>query len=66
MINNLLHFGLGHPANAIGSKIGVPGLNTSQTAQILITLFLPLGYQTGIGNVLFQTVIVQLCQKKER
>lgn len=40
---SLLELGLGHAAHAVRSKVGVPSLDTLQTAQVLVALLLPLG-----------------------
>lgn len=40
----LLQLPLGHAADAVGGEVGVPGLDTPQATQILVTLLFPLGY----------------------
>ena len=51
--------GFGHSANAIGSVIGVANLHTAKTAQVFVALFLPLGDQCLVSNLVLQTKIVQ-------
>ena len=46
----LLQLPLGHAADAVGGEVGVPGLDTPQATQILVTLLLPLGYQVPVRN----------------
>ena len=50
----LLQLVLGHPADAVGGEVGVPGLDTPQAAEVLVTLLLPLGDQGRIGNLLLK------------
>lgn len=56
----LLQLGLGHPADTVRRKVCVTCLNTSKTTQILISLFLPLCYESSICYFLLDTVIIQL------
>lgn len=49
---SLLQLVLGHPADAVGGEVGVAGLNTSQAAEVLVTLLLPLGDQRRVGDLL--------------
>lgn len=51
---------LGDPADAVGSEVGVSCLDTTQAAQILIALLLPLGDQVLVCVALFYTVVIQL------
>ena len=55
-----LELGLGHAAHAVGAEVGVARLNAAQTAQVLVALLLPLGDQVGVGDLLAQTVVVEL------
>ena len=48
----LLQLVLGHPADAIGGEVGVPGLNAPQAAEVLVALLLPLGDQGRVGDFL--------------
>jgi len=52
-------FLFGHSANAVGSKVCVPGLDASKTAQILIPLLLPLCDQVCVSVLLFDAKVVQ-------
>ena len=48
----LLQLVLGHPADAVGGEVGVPGLDTPQAAEVLVALLLPLGDQGRVGDFL--------------
>lgn len=63
---HLLQLLLGDPADAVSGEVGVTRLNTAQTAEVLIALLLPLGDQVGVGDLLTQHVVVQLCQMRDR
>lgn len=53
-------FALGDSADAVGSKVGVSCLDTAQTAQVLVALFLPLGNQVLVCIALLYAVVIQL------
>lgn len=55
-----LQLRLRYPANAIRPEVGVPGLNTPQAAQVFVAGLFPFGYQVSIGNLLLETIFVQL------
>lgn len=57
---SLLELGLGHAAHAVRAKVGVPSLDTLQTAQVLVALLLPLGDQVRVGDLLVDAKVVQL------
>lgn len=61
---NSYHFqlALGDPADAVGSKVGVPGLDAAQAAEVLVTLFLPLRNQVFVGVSLLDAVLIELCR----
>lgn len=52
---------LGDSADAVGSKVGVSGLDATQATQILIALLFPLGNQVLVCIPFLYTVIIQLC-----
>lgn len=54
-----------YSADTVCAKVCVPGLNTSETAEVLISLLLPLGYQILVGNVFLQAVFIQFCNKMQ-
>lgn len=58
------HFQLAfrHSAYAICSEVGVSCLNAAKTAQIFITLLLPLRNQVLVSISFFYTVIVEFCK----
>ena len=56
---SLLELGLWHPADAVGREVGVPGLDASQAAQVLVALLLPFGDQVAVGDLVLQAVVVQ-------
>lgn len=50
----LFQLRLGYSADAGRSlKVHIAGLNTSHTAQLLVTILLPLCYEVGVGISLF-------------
>ena len=57
---SFLQLTLGDSADAVGGKVRVPGLNTSETTQVLITLLLPLGDQVTIRYLLLDAVFIKL------
>ena len=57
--SSVLQFGLGHAADAIRTEVGVPGLNASQTAEILVSLLLPFGDQVFVRQSLFDGEVVE-------
>lgn len=61
---NSYHFQLafGDPADAVGSKVGVPCLDTPEAAEILITLFLPLCNQVFVSVSFLDAVLIELCR----
>lgn len=58
--SSFFQFGLWHTAYTVGAEIRVTRLYAAQAAQILVTRFLPFGYQIGVGDFLIDTVVVQL------
>ena len=60
----LFQFGLGHSADAVGGEVGVPGLDAPETAETLVALFLPLGDQIAVRDLVLDTVFVELWKKK--
>jgi hypothetical protein len=50
---------LGHPADTRAAEIGLFRLHASQTAQLLVALFLPLGDQRGVCVVVLQQPLVE-------
>jgi len=56
----VLQLGLGHAADAVRAEVGIPGLNASQAAQILVALFLPFGDQVFVRQSLFDREVVEL------
>lgn len=61
---NSYHFQLafGDPADAVGSKVGVPCLDTPQAAEVLVTLFFPLCNQVFVSISFLDAVLIQLCR----
>lgn len=51
---------LGDSADAVGSKVGVSGLDATQAAQVLVALLLPLGNQVLVCVAFLYTVVIQL------
>ena len=51
---------LGDSADAVGSKVGVSGLDAAQAAQVLVALLLPLGDQVLVCVALLDAVLIQL------
>ena len=64
-LNNppLFQLALGDSADAVSGKVGVPGLDTAQTTQILVTLLLPLGYQSCVSNFFLNSTYYELLKK---
>lgn len=60
--NDSPHFQLafGDPADAVGSEVGVPRLDTPQAAEVLVTLFLPLRNQVFVSVSFLDAVFVEL------
>lgn len=60
--NDSPHFQLafGDPADAVGSKVGVPCLDTPQAAEVLVTLFFPLCNQVFVSISFLDAVLIQL------
>lgn len=56
----LFQLRLGHPADAVSPKVGVPRLDAPQAAQVLVAGLFPLGDQIPVGDLLLQAVLVQL------
>lgn len=56
---------LGDSADAVGSKVGVSGLDATQATQILIALLFPFGNQVLVCIAFLYTVIIQLCQRRQ-
>ena len=56
----LLQLVLGHPADAVGGEVGVPGLDAPQAAQVLVALLLPLRDQVRVCNLLPDAVVVEV------
>lgn len=56
----------GDSADAVGSKVGVTGLDATQATQVLVALLLPLGNQVLVCIALLYTVFIQLCQETQR
>jgi len=50
---------LRHSTNAVRLKVGVPSLDTTKAAQILIALLLPFGDQVRICYSFFHTIVIQ-------
>ncbi len=61
----LLQLGLGHPADAVGGEVGVPGLNAAQATEVLVALLLPLGDQVGVRYLVLQAVVVQFWKREK-
>ena len=59
----LLQLALGDSADAVGGEVGVPGLDTAQTTQILVTLLLPLRYQSWVSNFFLNLTYYELLKK---
>lgn len=61
-LNDSPHFQLafGDPADAVGSEVGVPGLDAAQAAEVLITLFLPLCNQVFVSIPFLDAVLIEL------
>ena len=57
----LLQLRLRHPADAVRREVGVPSLDASEAAEVLVSLLLPLGDQVLVGDLVLQAVVVQLC-----
>lgn len=55
----LLQFAFGNSAHTVGTKVGVPGLDTAQTTQVFISLLPPFGNKTLVSNLFLQTIIIQ-------
>lgn len=55
-----LELAFGDSADAVCSKVGVSGLNTTKTAQIFITLLLPLSNQILVSVSLPYAIIIEL------
>lgn len=51
---------LGDSADAVGSKVGVSGLDATQAAQVLVALLLPLSNQVLVCVAFLYTVVIQL------
>lgn len=60
--NDSPHFQLafGDSADAVGSKVGVPCLDTPEAAEVLIALFLPLCNQVFVSVSLLDAVLIEL------
>lgn len=56
----LLKLRLGYTTDAVGSKVGIPGLDATQAAKILIALLFPLGHQVAVGQALTDAVLEEL------
>lgn len=56
----------GDSANAVGSKIGVSGLDATQATEIFVALFFPLGNQVLVCIAFLYAVIIQLCQETHK
>lgn len=55
----LLQFALRNAAYAVCAEIRVSRLYASETAEVLVSDLLPLGYEILVGYILVQAVIVE-------
>ena len=55
----LLQLGFRDSANAVGGEVSVSGLDASEAAEVFVALFLPLGDQVAVGDLVLDTVLVK-------